>query len=642
MIPLSNHAALYARFSSDNQRTESIDAQLRAMRAYCEQHNFTIVNTYVDEARSATNDRRPSFQQMIADSASKTFNILLVHKLDRFARNRYDSAIYKRELKKNGVTVYSVLENLDSSPESIIMESVLEGMSEYYSQNLAREVRKGMKETALQCKHNGGVPPLGYDLDPISRELVMNEAEAETVRLIYNMYGAGRTYGEILKALHERGALTKAGREFQKTSLNSILTNQKYAGNFVFNRCAPRGPDGTRNSHRRNNAEDVITVAGGCPQIVDADTFRKVSERMSSHNHDSGRRYTKHNYLLSGKKTQTVTQTTTDAEGNETVEQTVTTENLNTEGSTGTTVTDGEGNVLSQEIVISQQATERAHAENRPAQAPLRVTPVPEDKVNSTPPIHIRMPAMLFDKDGDDYVTVSEMPKVEIQVTRTGPSIIGMIMDTLGRFFPVKESREGSIIVPVNGSGELVIADNPKEFTDVSAGSWYRDYVTFVAAREIFNGTGSGKFQPDQAMTRAMLAQVLYNFARDSAAGGGTVFSDVADGDWFNAAIGWAYEKGVVNGYGSRFGSQDSITRQDLATILYRYAKAAGYDVSAAGSLSSFPDAGKVSDYAKEALQWAVGAGLVNGMDDGTLNPLGNATRAQVAAIMTRFVREVR
>ena len=136
MIRTNNKVALYARFSSDNQRTESIDAQLRAMKLYCQQHNFIIVDTYIDEAKSATTDRRPSFQKMINDSASRTFNIVLVHKLDRFARNRYDSAVYKRELKKNGVTVYSVLENLDDSPESIMMEAVLEGMAEYYSQNL--------------------------------------------------------------------------------------------------------------------------------------------------------------------------------------------------------------------------------------------------------------------------------------------------------------------------------------------------------------------------------------------------------------------------------------------------------------------------------------------------------------------------
>jgi site-specific DNA recombinase len=161
------------------------------MKAYCAQRKITIVETYVDEAKSATTDRRPSFQQMIADSAFHGFDILLVHKLDRFARNRYDSAVYKRELKKNGVTVYSVLENLDNSPESIMMESVLEGMSEYYSQNLAREVMKGMRETALQCKHTGGKPPFGYDVDPVSRKLTVNQREAEAVRLIFSMYGKG-------------------------------------------------------------------------------------------------------------------------------------------------------------------------------------------------------------------------------------------------------------------------------------------------------------------------------------------------------------------------------------------------------------------------------------------------------------------
>ena len=149
MIKTNNKVALYARFSSDNQRSESIDAQIRAMTSYCKQHKFTIVDTYIDEAKSATTDRRPAFQQMISDSSNHNFDILLVHKLDRFARNRYDSAVYKRELKKNGVLVYSVLENLDDSPESIMMEAVLEGMSEYYSQNLAREVMKGMRETAL-------------------------------------------------------------------------------------------------------------------------------------------------------------------------------------------------------------------------------------------------------------------------------------------------------------------------------------------------------------------------------------------------------------------------------------------------------------------------------------------------------------
>ena len=185
MVRSVTRVALYARYSSDNQRSESIDAQLRAMHSYCQQHHYQVVKTYVDEARSATTDRRPSFLQMIADSSSKLFDIVLVHKLDRFSRNRYDSAMYKRELKKNGVSLYSVLENLDDSPESIMMEAVLEGMAEYYSQNLARETMKGMRETALQCKHTGGKPPLGFDVDPVSKKLVINEQEAEWVRLIF-------------------------------------------------------------------------------------------------------------------------------------------------------------------------------------------------------------------------------------------------------------------------------------------------------------------------------------------------------------------------------------------------------------------------------------------------------------------------
>ena len=301
MIRTANKVALYARFSSDNQRSESIDAQIRAMEGYCKQHRYVIVKTYVDEAKSATTDRRPAFQQMIADSSEHVFDILLVHKLDRFARNRYDSAVYKRELKKNGVSVYSVLENLDSSPESIMMESVLEGMSEYYSQNLAREVMKGLRETALQGKHTGGKPPLGYDVDPTTQTLVINEQEAETVRLIYDMYSKGYGYSPILSTLHEEGRKTKRGQEFQKNSLYSILTNPKYSGLFVFNRSSSKDGMGQRNTHLYKSDEELITIKGGCPQIVDEDTYNKVQRRIQDNKHAGGRQNAKTNYLLAGK-----------------------------------------------------------------------------------------------------------------------------------------------------------------------------------------------------------------------------------------------------------------------------------------------------------------------------------------------------
>lgn len=295
-------AVLYARFSSDNQRSESIDAQLRAMRTYCRQRHLEIVDEYVDEAKSAVTDKRPAFQQMIADSAQHRFDIVLVHKLDRFARNRYDSAVYKRTLKKNGVRVFSVLENLDDTPESIMMESVLEGMSEYYSRNLGREVMKGMKETALQCKHTGGLPPLGYDVDKESRKLTVNQQEAKAVRLIFQMYTNGKKgYGEIVKVLHEKGMKTKTGNDFTRNSLYEILKNRKYTGVYIFNRAAAKGSAGKRNNHLSKDSSEMVVVEGGVPRIIDPAMFEIAQQRIEKNRHAGCRNHAKQFYLLSGK-----------------------------------------------------------------------------------------------------------------------------------------------------------------------------------------------------------------------------------------------------------------------------------------------------------------------------------------------------
>ena len=153
-------AVAYGRYSTDMQREESIDAQFRAIRDYCQRNGIELINTYADEGISGTTDNRPQFQQMIKDAELGAFDYVIVHKLDRFSRSKYDSAIYKRKLKLLNVQLLSVLENLDGSPESLILESVLEGMSEYYSRNLSREVKKGMRDNALKCKFNGGTPPL--------------------------------------------------------------------------------------------------------------------------------------------------------------------------------------------------------------------------------------------------------------------------------------------------------------------------------------------------------------------------------------------------------------------------------------------------------------------------------------------------
>lgn len=291
--------AQYARFSSDNQRSESIDAQIRAMNQFCKQNRWQVVATYTDEARSATTDNRPQFQQMISDSSKGIFDIVLVHKLDRFSRDRYDSAIYKKRLKKNSVKLCSVLERMDDSPESIMMESVLEGMAEFYSKNLGREVMKGMNETAFQCKHTGGSPPLGYDLDE-NKKLVKNPQEAEAVKIIFQMFADGHGYTAIINYLNEHGYKTKRDCLFGKNSLYEILANEKYTGVFVFNKSAAK-TDGKRNNHAYKTSDKVIRIEGGCPAIVSKKLFEKVQRIRERNRRNTGQYHAKEFYLLTGK-----------------------------------------------------------------------------------------------------------------------------------------------------------------------------------------------------------------------------------------------------------------------------------------------------------------------------------------------------
>lgn len=291
--------AQYARFSSDNQRSESIDAQIRAMNQFCKQNRWQVVATYTDEARSATTDNRPQFQQMISDSSKGIFDIVLVHKLDRFSRDRYDSAIYKKRLKKNSVKLCSVLERMDDSPESIMMESVLEGMAEFYSKNLGREVMKGMNETAFQCKHTGGSPPLGHDLDE-NKKLVKNPQEAEAVKIIFQMFADGHGYTAIINYLNEHGYKTKRDCLFGKNSLYEILANEKYTGVFVFNKSAAK-TDGKRNNHAYKTSDKVIRIEGGCPAIVSKKLFEKVQRIRERNRRNTGQYHAKEFYLLTGK-----------------------------------------------------------------------------------------------------------------------------------------------------------------------------------------------------------------------------------------------------------------------------------------------------------------------------------------------------
>ncbi|WMI80552.1 recombinase family protein [Anaerotignum sp. MB30-C6] len=295
----SNTAVIYARFSSTNQREESIDAQVRACRKFAEEKGLIITRIYADSARSGTNDNRPEFQQMLQDSKTGFFDTVIVHKLDRFSRNRYDSIICKKKLKMNNCRLMSVTERLDDSPESIMMEAVTEGMNEYYSQNLAREVLKGQKETALQCKHVGGTPPLGYDVDRETHRYIINEKEAETVRLIFRMYAEGNGYKQIQQYLNSNGYRTKANNQFANGSLNNLLKNEKYKGIFIFNLRKEKDFDGIRRPKEKDSSE-VIRIEGGMPRIIEDVTFAKVQSLMQRNLKRGGSFKAKELYLLSG------------------------------------------------------------------------------------------------------------------------------------------------------------------------------------------------------------------------------------------------------------------------------------------------------------------------------------------------------
>lgn len=290
----------YARYSSDNQREESIDAQLRAIEDYAKKNNMIIVKTYVDRAMSGTKDNRPEFMQMIMDSKKKIFDAVIVHKLNRFSRNQYDSAKYKHKLQRNNVKLLSVLERLDDSPESGIMESLLVGMAEYESRNLAREVMKGSLENARTCRHNGGLPPLGYSVDPRTQQYIINQETAPIIRFIFNSYINGNGYHYIVDKLNKKGLKTTKGNNFTVSTIKDILKNEKYIGTYTYNKVEAKNIDGKRNSHRSKKEDQIIKIEGGMPAIIDKKDFEEVKRIMERNKKIHNTYNAKEIYLLSG------------------------------------------------------------------------------------------------------------------------------------------------------------------------------------------------------------------------------------------------------------------------------------------------------------------------------------------------------
>ena len=276
---LAMTAVIYARYSSDNQREESIEGQIRECTAYAEKNGITIVKHYIDRAISAKTDNRPEFQQMIKDSDKKLFDIVLVWKLDRFARNRYDSARYKTQLKKNGVKLMSATEIISEGPEGIILESVLEGYAEYYSADLSEKVIRGMTENALKGKFTGGAIPFGYiinadhrfEIDPLTAPFV-----AET----FQRYNDGQTMLEIRDWLNEKGVKNQRGGLMTFNTIQHMLNNRRYIGELKY----------------RN-----VLIPDAILSIVSAELFNDVQEKMLKNKKAPARRKAEDDYLLTTK-----------------------------------------------------------------------------------------------------------------------------------------------------------------------------------------------------------------------------------------------------------------------------------------------------------------------------------------------------
>ena len=261
-------AVIYARYSSDSQREASIEGQLRDCKDYAEKNGITVVGTYIDRAYSAKTDDRPDFQRMIKDSGKKIFDVVLVWKLDRFARNRFDAVNYKYQLEKNGVHLVSAMEPISQGPEGIMVESMLIGMAEYYSAELALKVARGERENALQCKYNGGVVPLGFTIGKEDRLYHIDPETAPIVQEIFSRYADGEPAEKIAASLNERGLRTRTGKPFVKNSFFQIFRNRRYIGEYRY--------------------KDIVTP-GGIPAIVDQDLFDRVQQRFEQNRIAHGR-----------------------------------------------------------------------------------------------------------------------------------------------------------------------------------------------------------------------------------------------------------------------------------------------------------------------------------------------------------------
>lgn len=272
------NAVIYARYSSHNQTEQSIEGQLHDCYEYAKRYDIQVVGEYIDRAISGTTDDRPDFQRMIADAAKKQFERVLVWKLDRFARNRYDSALYKHRLKQYGVRVISVMENVGEGDESILLEALLEASAEYYSLDLKKKIKRGQRESISKGKYCGGSIPFGYRLE--DGKLRIDEKKAPIVRYIFEEYAQGTRMVDIIEELTKRGVRSSKGCPITHNTFSRLLVNPAYIGEYQYN---------------------GETVPGLAEAYISKDLFEKVQTMVNKHKHAPAAAKAPTEYLLQGK-----------------------------------------------------------------------------------------------------------------------------------------------------------------------------------------------------------------------------------------------------------------------------------------------------------------------------------------------------
>ena len=271
---------IYARYSSIKQNEQSIEGQIHECERFAATHNLMIVDKYIDRALSGRSDDRPQFLKMIKDSASGIFDAVLVYKTDRFARNRYDSAVYKSKLRRNGIKIFYAMENITDTPEGALMESIFEGFAEYYSRELSQKVKRGIRENVRKGLYFGGKIPYGYKI--VNQRYVIDETQAPFVQKIFEEYADGRRSKDIFAELNALPNYAGRNIKWTKSSFNRLIANKKYIGIYQI--------DGMVNTE-------------AIPPIISEELFYKAQTRAKFNAHTKQKYRSSVDFILTGKLT---------------------------------------------------------------------------------------------------------------------------------------------------------------------------------------------------------------------------------------------------------------------------------------------------------------------------------------------------